>query len=67
MCLLAVFLFSLLPLGTTVLVESWIEKVEGRKIYASAQLKSPDDKVTYVTANALFIRFQAKAKLSTQQ
>lgn len=57
---------SLLPLGSTVLVESWIEKVEGRKIYAAAQLKSPDDKVTYVTANALFIQFQAKAKLNTQ-
>lgn len=53
---------SLLPLGATTLVESWIDKVEGRKIFASAELTSPDGKITYVTANALFIQFEPKGK-----
>ncbi|XP_068693619.1 acyl-coenzyme A thioesterase THEM4-like isoform X1 [Montipora foliosa] len=53
---------SLLPLGATALVESWIDKVEGRKIFASAELTSPDGKITYVTANALFIQFEPNGK-----
>lgn len=53
---------SLLPLGSTALVESWIDKVEGRKIFACAELKSPDGKVTYVTANALFIQLDPQGK-----
>lgn len=52
----AKFFYSLLPLGSTAMVESWVEKVEGRKIFGSAELKSPDGKVTYLTANALFIQ-----------
>lgn len=47
---------SFLPLGTIALVESKVEKVEGRKVFGSAELKSPDGKVTYVTANAIFIQ-----------
>ena len=58
-----IYLFnSLLPLGSTALVESWIDKVEGRKIFACAQLKSPDGKLTYVTANALFIQLDPQGK-----
>lgn len=53
---------SLLPLGSTALVESWIDKVEGRKIFACAELKSPDGKLTYVTANALFIQLDPQGK-----
>ena len=56
------FFNSLLPLGSTALVESWIDKVEGRKIFALAELKSPDGKVTYVTANALFIQLDPQGK-----
>jgi len=52
---------SFLPLGTTALVESWVDKVEGRKIFGSAELKSPDGKVTYLTANALFIQLEPRA------
>lgn len=53
---------SLLPLGSTAIVESWIDKVEGRKIFSIAELKSPDGKVTYVTANALFIQLQPQGE-----
>jgi len=53
---------SLLPLGSTALVESWVDKVEGRKIFAYAELKSPDGKLTYVTANALFIQLDPQGK-----
>lgn len=53
---------SLLSLGSTALVESWIDKVEGRKIFALAELKSPDGKLTYVTANALFIQLDPQGK-----
>lgn len=45
-------------------MESWVEKVEGRKIFASAELKSPDGKLTYVTANALFIQLEPQGKSS---
>ena len=53
---------SLLPLGSTALVESWVDKVEGRKVFAFAELKSPDGKLTYVTANALFIQLDPQSK-----
>ena len=52
------------------MVESWVEKVEGRKIFGSAELKSPDGKVTYLTANALFIQLdpnQGKAKVAADK
>ena len=50
------FHYSFLPLGTIALVESKVDKLEGRKVFGSAELKSPDGKVTYVTANAIFIQ-----------
>ena len=50
------FHYSFLPLGAIALVESKVDKVEGRKVFGSAELKSPDGKVTYVTANAIFIQ-----------
>ena len=36
--------------------------MEGRKIFSIAELKSPDGKVTYVTANALFIQLQPQGE-----
>ena len=44
------------------MVESWIDKVEGRKIFGTGELKSPDGKVTYVVANALFIQLNPEGK-----
>ncbi|OFW44861.1 MAG: hypothetical protein A3J29_06740 [Acidobacteria bacterium RIFCSPLOWO2_12_FULL_67_14b] len=32
---------GLLPIGTDTTVEAWIEKVEGRKVYARAHMKDP--------------------------
>ena len=57
-----VFVFSFLPLGSTTLVESRVDKVEGKIIFCSAELKSPDGKVTFVTANALFIQLDTQGK-----
>lgn len=53
---------SLLPLGATAFVESWIDKVEGRKVYALAELRSPDGKVLYSSASALFIQLQSQGE-----
>ena len=57
-----VFVVSFLPLGSTTLVESRVDKVEGKIIFCSAELKSPDGKVTFVTANALFIQLDTQGK-----
>nr|XP_058951624.1 acyl-coenzyme A thioesterase THEM4-like [Pocillopora verrucosa] len=53
---------SLLPLGATAFVESWVDKVEGRKVYALAELRSPDGKVLYSSSNALFIQLQPQGE-----
>jgi len=42
-------------------VDSWVDKVEGRKILAYAELKSPDGKLTYATASTLFIQLDPQA------
>lgn len=57
-----VFVFSFLPLGSTTLVESRVDKLEGKILFCSAELKSPDGKVTFVTANALFIQLDTQGK-----
>ena len=44
------------------MVESRVDKVEGKIIFCSAELKSPDGKVTFVTANALFIQLDTQGK-----
>ena len=49
---------SPLFLDATALVESWVDKVEGRKIYALAELRSPDGKVLHSSSNALIIQLQ---------
>ena len=53
---------SPLLLGATALVESWVDKVEGRKVYALAELRSPDGKVLYSSSNALFIQLQPRGE-----
>ncbi|XP_069506992.1 acyl-coenzyme A thioesterase THEM4 isoform X2 [Ambystoma mexicanum] len=45
-----------LPLGSVVVVESYVEKIEGRKIFISCQARSADDTILYSEATALFIR-----------
>jgi len=44
-----------LPLGATVLVESQVDRVEGRKIFLSATMKSSDGHILHSNATALFI------------
>ncbi|XP_018424847.1 PREDICTED: acyl-coenzyme A thioesterase THEM4 [Nanorana parkeri] len=55
-----------IPLGSTVIVDSRVEKVEGRKIYLSCQIRSRDDAVLHTEATGLFIRValgESEAKL----
>ena len=53
---------SPLLLGATAFVESWVDKVEGRKIYALAELRSPDGKVLHSSSNALIIQLQPQGE-----
>lgn len=43
-----------LPINTTVLIETKIEKIDGKKIYTSGFIKSLDGSVVHVEANGLF-------------
>ncbi|XP_063296118.1 acyl-coenzyme A thioesterase THEM4 isoform X2 [Pelobates fuscus] len=45
-----------IPLGHTVIVDSKVEKTEGRKVYATCHIRSHDDKVIHTEATALFIK-----------
>ncbi|XP_077320045.1 acyl-coenzyme A thioesterase THEM4-like isoform X1 [Lithobates pipiens] len=55
-----------IPLGSTVLVDSRVEKVEGRKVYSSCRVRSHDEAVLHNEATGLFITVtprEAEAKL----
>ncbi|XP_040188417.1 acyl-coenzyme A thioesterase THEM4-like isoform X1 [Rana temporaria] len=55
-----------IPLGATVLIDCRVEKVDGRKVYSSCQVRSHDDAVLHNEATALFITPKSgglKAKL----
>ncbi|XP_077320044.1 acyl-coenzyme A thioesterase THEM4-like [Lithobates pipiens] len=55
-----------IPLGSTVILDSRVEKVDGRKVYSSCRVRSHDDSVVYNEATALFITSkleELKAKL----
>ncbi|XP_075464191.1 acyl-coenzyme A thioesterase THEM4 [Ascaphus truei] len=45
-----------IPLGHTVIVDSKVEKIEGRKVHLSCQVRSHDDAVLHTEATALFIK-----------
>ncbi|XP_040268216.1 acyl-coenzyme A thioesterase THEM4-like isoform X2 [Bufo bufo] len=44
------------PLGSTVIVDSHVEKVEGRKVYTRGQVRSHDDQILHTEATGLFIK-----------
>ncbi|XP_075049391.1 acyl-coenzyme A thioesterase THEM4-like isoform X2 [Mixophyes fleayi] len=44
------------PLGCTLLVDSHVEKLDGRKVYSSCQIRSHDDVTLHTEATALFIK-----------
>ncbi|XP_040188414.1 acyl-coenzyme A thioesterase THEM4-like [Rana temporaria] len=55
---------SPIPLGSTVLIDSRVEKVDGRKVYSSCQVRSHDDAVLHIEATGLYIRVNCgEAKL----
>ncbi|XP_053330921.1 acyl-coenzyme A thioesterase THEM4-like [Spea bombifrons] len=45
-----------IPLGRTVIVDSKVENVEGRKVFCSCQIRSHDDEVLHTEATVLFIK-----------
>ncbi|XP_073493485.1 acyl-coenzyme A thioesterase THEM4-like isoform X1 [Phyllobates terribilis] len=45
-----------IPLGCTVIVDSHVEKEEGRKVYARGQIRSHDDQILHTEATGLFIK-----------
>ncbi|KAM8921531.1 acyl-coenzyme A thioesterase THEM4 [Pelodytes ibericus] len=45
-----------IPLGHTVIVDTVVDKVEGRKVYSTCQIRSNDDKLLHTEATALFIK-----------
>ena len=59
-------LYRLLPLNfyATVLAKAQVDRVDGRKIYLTANLKSPDGKVTYATGTAMFLSVLDKKKVA---
>ena len=47
--------FSGIPLGTTALVTSKVDEVDGRKVLLSSAITSPDEKTVYSDSTALFL------------
>ncbi|XP_075049525.1 acyl-coenzyme A thioesterase THEM4-like [Mixophyes fleayi] len=45
-----------IPLGSTVIVDSQLEKVEGRKVYLRCQIRSHNDLIVHTEATGLFIK-----------
>ncbi|KAM3909874.1 acyl-coenzyme A thioesterase THEM4-like [Leptodactylus fuscus] len=45
-----------IPLGSTVIVDSHVEKIEGRKVFARGQIRSHDDQILHTEATGLFIK-----------
>ncbi|KAM4013181.1 acyl-coenzyme A thioesterase THEM4-like [Anomaloglossus baeobatrachus] len=45
-----------IPLGCTVIVDSHVEKEEGRKVYTRGQIRSHDDQILHTEATGLFIK-----------
>ncbi|KAM4665253.1 acyl-coenzyme A thioesterase THEM4-like isoform 2-T3 [Discoglossus pictus] len=44
-----------IPLSTTVIVDGRVDRVEGRKVYTSCEIRSHDDQLLHNEATALFI------------
>ncbi|XP_015285288.1 PREDICTED: acyl-coenzyme A thioesterase THEM4-like [Gekko japonicus] len=49
-----------IPLGSVVLVESKVERVEGKKMFTSGLVRSPDGETIYAKATALVILMESK-------
>ncbi|XP_069074151.1 acyl-coenzyme A thioesterase THEM4-like isoform X2 [Pleurodeles waltl] len=52
---------SPIPLGSVIVVEGKVEKIEGKKIFLSSQVRSADDTILHNEASALFILLDWKA------
>lgn len=45
-----------IPLGSTIVIETQIERIEGRKCFTLSNFKSPDGSILYDTLTTLFIK-----------
>ncbi|XP_028010080.2 acyl-coenzyme A thioesterase THEM4 isoform X1 [Eptesicus fuscus] len=52
-----------IPLCSTVLINSQLDKMEGRKLFVSCNVQSVDEKILYTEATSLFIVLDAKKKV----
>ncbi|CAK6439287.1 unnamed protein product [Pipistrellus nathusii] len=53
---------SPIPLCSTVLINSQLDKIEGRKLFVSCKVQSIDGKILYTEATSLFIMLEPKKK-----
>nr|XP_028566501.1 acyl-coenzyme A thioesterase THEM4 [Podarcis muralis] len=57
---------SPIPLGSVVLVESKLDRIEGRKVFVTGHVQSVDGQTVHTEATALFIQFQLKDSIQQQ-
>ncbi len=59
---------SMLPLGTDAIFETWIDKIDGRKVYTRARLLGPDGE-TSAEATAIFLALDSEhlARLAAER
>ncbi|XP_073465307.1 acyl-coenzyme A thioesterase THEM4-like [Aquarana catesbeiana] len=55
-----------IPLGSTVIIDSRVEKVDGRKVYTSCQVRSHDDAVLHNKATVLYIKLKKSGESEAQ-
>ncbi|GAB5575544.1 acyl-coenzyme A thioesterase THEM4 [Prionailurus iriomotensis] len=53
-----------IPLGSVVVINSQVDKVEGRKLFLSCNIRSMDEKTVYSEATSLFVKLDPKTRLT---
>nr|XP_060478829.1 acyl-coenzyme A thioesterase THEM4 isoform X2 [Panthera onca] len=53
-----------IPLGSVVVINSQVDKVEGRKLFLSCNIRSVDEKTVYSEATSLFVKLDPKTRLT---
>ncbi|XP_051013618.1 LOW QUALITY PROTEIN: acyl-coenzyme A thioesterase THEM4 [Acomys russatus] len=53
-----------IPLSSVVVLNSQLQKIEGRKLYVSCTIQSADEKILYTEATALFIKLDPDKRLT---
>ncbi|XP_032949470.1 acyl-coenzyme A thioesterase THEM4 isoform X2 [Rhinolophus ferrumequinum] len=53
-----------IPLGSAVVINSQVDKIEGRKVFVSCNVRSADEKTVYTEATSLFIKLEPGKSLT---